>query len=143
MIRVTVLGRPAPQGSKRAVGKDKKGRTILVESSKGVKPWRDSVAWGVADKVSEPLTGPLRLSIAFYLPRPKSAKRGALPTTYPDLSKLIRATEDALVDGGLIADDKLIVEYGPMLKRYSGDGFFGNGAVITIEQIGVDTPATV
>lgn len=40
MIEITVHGLPAPQGSKRHVG-----RGVMVESSKNVKPWRSAVVW--------------------------------------------------------------------------------------------------
>jgi len=43
-VEFTVLGVPAPQGSKRHVG-----RGVLVESSKALGPWRDAVAWAARD----------------------------------------------------------------------------------------------
>ena len=43
-VEFTVLGVPAPQGSKRHVG-----RGVLVESSNALGPWRDAVAWAARD----------------------------------------------------------------------------------------------
>ena len=44
-ITLTVRGLPAPQGSKRHIG-----RGVMVESSKRVKPWRDAA--GDIDKLT-------------------------------------------------------------------------------------------
>lgn len=72
-LAFTVIGTPAPQGSKRHVGG---GR--MVESSKAVAPWRDSVAWtarGEANKRGVPqFAGPLYVEIRFRLAMPKSRK---------------------------------------------------------------------
>ena len=39
-----VDGRPAPQGSKKYMG-HRGGKPILLESSKGLKEWREKIAW--------------------------------------------------------------------------------------------------
>lgn len=54
---------------------------------------------------------PLRVEIAFFLPRPaRAAKRVVFPVRRPDSDKLARAVLDALTKGGLIADDARIVD---------------------------------
>ncbi len=127
-LGIWVPGLPAPQGSKRHVG-----RGVMVESSKHVKPWREAVKWAAreaADASSwEMADGPVVLSVVFLFIRPKShygtgKNSGVLKkdapiyiTRKPDLSKLIRSTEDALVDAGVIRDDSLIVEIAAF-KRY-------------------------
>lgn len=104
-----VHGIPGPQGSKRHVGG---GR--MVESSAKVKPWRDDVRAAAErwrDDNGQPplLDGPLVLRVEFRLRRPKSApKRIVFPATTPDLSKLIRSTEDALT-GIIWTDDARVV----------------------------------
>jgi crossover junction endodeoxyribonuclease RusA len=121
-LYIDVAGRPAPQGSKRHVGKG-----VMVESSKHVAPWRDAVrASAVAEmaKAECPrFVGAVRVSMVFYFDRPQSHYRtgkhaGVLrddapsaPATIPDLSKLIRSTEDALTDAGVWEDDARVVEY--------------------------------
>ena len=40
---------------------------------------------------------------------------------YPDLSKLARGVEDALVAAGVMKDDALIVEYTRLAKVYVGE----------------------
>jgi crossover junction endodeoxyribonuclease RusA len=161
MIRIVVIGEPAPQGSKRFVGIAKgTGRGILIESSKKVKPWRQCVVTAcaavidVAESVGgkfEQLDGPLRCTMVFTLPKPQSAPKTkrTYPHRKPDLSKLARSTEDALVTSGIIADDARIVEYA-LAKRFPHEGMHSlsyPGAYIELEQIGyavdltnIDTP---
>lgn len=122
-VEIIAFGLPAPQGSKRYVG-----RGIMVESSQALKPWREAVKWAALDSappnVSEKviLDGPLSVRMVFTFNRPRSHYRTGrnaellrdnaplFPHGKPDLSKLIRSTEDALVDAGVIRDDCLIVE---------------------------------
>ncbi len=112
-VHFEVYGLPGPQGSKSYVG-HRGGKAILVESSKKVKPWREAVvdaALRALPRTHTPLTGPLALGVEFYLPSPKTApKKRLLPDKQPDLSKLMRSTEDALTDAGVWGDDALVVD---------------------------------
>ncbi len=124
-VEFVVYGSPAPQGSKRHVGG---GR--MIESSRKVKPWRQDVkaaaeAWiaangGVAWRA---IDGPILARMVFTVPKPASApkRRRTWPDRKPDLSKLIRSTEDALTDAGLIRDDARIVDYGRAAKVFPGE----------------------
>lgn len=114
-MTLTIVGLPAPQGSKRHVGG---GR--MVEMSKNVAPWREAVAAAarlemVATGMAEPLDGALSLSASFRLPmptsRPKRVREAGRQwrTSTPDLDKLLRSTLDGLVMGGLIVDDARVV----------------------------------
>lgn len=120
MIDFFAYGSPAPQGSKRHVG-----RGIMVESSKAVKPWREAVKAAGVDAMAllPPLDGPLAVRMVFTLRKPSSApkRRRTWPDRTPDLSKLCRATEDALKEAGVIADDARIVEYDRLAKVYPNE----------------------
>jgi Holliday junction resolvase RusA-like endonuclease len=120
-MRIVVYGRPAPQGSKRHVGKG-----VMIESSKHVKPWRECVRWSAlaVRKGAPPLDGPLVVSMVFTLAKPKSApkRRTIYPDRTPDLSKLVRSTEDALTDAGVWTDDARVIEYVRLAKVYPGEG---------------------
>jgi len=164
-MRFVVVGRPAPQGSKRVIPQFKDGRPTgrfnVVESSKErVRTWRDDVKATAMDQAAgiERLTGALYVEIAFYLPRPKDhygtgRNKGQVkpsapryPGTQPDLAKLARSTEDALTDAGVWADDALIVrEY--LTKDYADpDAVLAvPGAVITVYEVEEDVtpPAAV
>lgn len=122
-LTIIAYGDPAPQGSKRHVGKG-----VMIESCKRVKPWRENVAAAalearVAEAFAPPLDGPLRARMVFTLRKPASApkKRRTYPDRKPDLSKLIRSTEDALVQAGAIADDARIVEFTRAAKVFVGE----------------------
>ena len=131
-----VPGIAAPQGSKRHVGG---GR--MVESSKALAPWRDSVhtfARLAADKQGWPCaTTAVVAGFRFNIPRPASVseKRRPLPSVKPDLSKLIRAAEDALVTAGVLQDDALIVRYAPDTGKYYTEFGRESGAVIWLEML--------
>lgn len=107
-VVIDVLGVPAPQGSKRAfvVG----NRAVITEDSKRTAPWRDSVsAAGVAAMAgAAAFDGPLRVTIEFRVPRPRSVKR-AHPSVKPDVDKLARAVLDSLSAAAVIVDDARIV----------------------------------
>lgn len=105
-------GTPAPQGSKRHVGR---GR--MIESSKALPAWRDTVAWSARHAMgSRPtILGPVGVTVEFWFPMPKSARRAdrekgkVLRPRKPDVDKLSRAVLDALTDAGVIADDSQVV----------------------------------
>lgn len=130
-------GNPAPQGSKRHVG-----RGILVESSKAVGSWRERVALATHNAMQEakltPFDGPVRVRIAFVLPRPKSApKTRDIPATKrPDGDKLLRAVLDAM-SGIAYRDDSQIVDY-RVTKRIEWPQLIPNavpGCHITVEEL--------
>jgi Holliday junction resolvase RusA-like endonuclease len=116
-ITIRVYGLPAPQGSKRHVG-----RGVMVESSAKVKPWREAVVWA-ARGVGEKIPGPVVAEMVFTLPKPKSAPktRRTWPDRKPDLDKLIRSTCDALSTAGSYEDDARIVGV-TAWKVFPGEG---------------------
>jgi Holliday junction resolvase RusA-like endonuclease len=127
-IELIAYGLPAPQGSKRFVGRAKSGRGIMVESSDKVAPWREAVKLAARRVIDAqpgfgPLDGPLRAVYVFTMPKPASApkRRQTWPDRMPDLSKLVRSTEDALTDAGLWVDDARVVEL-CATKTYPGEG---------------------
>lgn len=121
---IIVYGSPAPQGSKRFVGVAN-GKGVMIESSKRVKPWREDVkaaALAVRNGAAA-IDAPVSVRMVFTLPKPASApkRRRIWPMRKPDVSKLARSTEDALVDAGLLADDARIVEYARLAKVFPGE----------------------
>lgn len=106
IVGFVVYGDPAPQGSKRHVG-----RGVMIESSKKVKPWREAVVFA-AREAGGRIAGPVRVQVVFTLRKPASApkRRRTWPDKKPDLDKLLRSTFDALVTAGTIEDDARIVD---------------------------------
>jgi crossover junction endodeoxyribonuclease RusA len=114
-VSFTVRGLPAPQGSKRHVG-----RGVLVEmGGQKLKDWRSDVKAAaqsaMLDHCAYPghpfLRGPVGVSVCFTLPKPKSApkSRRTWRDKRPDDDKLLRATLDGL-SGEVFADDAQIIE---------------------------------
>lgn len=130
-------------------------RVVLIEQADmatktrkahSLRNWRDRVAraasqalrasqWGGA------VTNPLAMICEFVLVRPISHfnSRGALKSAAlrdrpypgkPDLSHLVRAIEDACT-GILYADDKQIVRYSKITKRWATQG--SGGAIVRFE----------
>ncbi len=147
VIRIRVLGIPAPQGSKSYMGVSDAGRPRFRESSKRVKPWRSDVRDAALDVIGKrsrgprseivnwtPLDGPVDVTLAFRLPRPKGHMLPAnsrrpepilhpaappKPIGKPDLDKLTRAVLDALT-GIVWRDDSQVVRL-IVSKHYADD----------------------
>lgn len=123
-----MYGQPSPQGSKKFVGMSKAGKGIIVENSPKLTPWRNEVSQAAVrelDRLGRPAPFcdvPLTVVMAFTFLRPKSIKRSKRlhPSVYPDLSKIVRATEDALTDAGVWADDAAVVSLVTQ-KRYANE----------------------
>jgi len=117
VIEFWVAGVPAQQGSK-IPGRRKDGRLFVRDAAdKTLKPWRAAVVEAAKTALGgRMLTGPVGLSIEFVFPAPASEPLRIWKHTAPDLSKLIRAVEDALTDAKVWEDDARVVEYGPMYK---------------------------
>jgi len=131
-IAITVIGIPVPQGSKTIRTNLSTGGAYIHESNREtLGPWRATVAAEAHRHIDErcPLTGPVRLSVVFTFPRPRSHYRAGRHqhelkpgapvycATRPDLDKLLRAIGDALVAGGVLRDDSSIAEL-VARKRY-------------------------
>lgn len=106
-VEFFVPGRPAPQGSKRHVG-----RGIMVESSKALGPWRERVAIAAhnASRDMFPKGEAVGVYIMFVMPRPSGTPKRSTPPAVkrPDIDKLSRAVLDAITDV-LIQDDSAVV----------------------------------
>ena len=115
-IRIEVLGKPEPGGSKSAFAyKSKTGgyRTRVVDANKNVAGWKESVKAAAKEVYSgDPSEDAMLVIVRFYLQRPKyhfdskgELKKSApkYPTNRPDTVKLMRGTEDALT--GIIWKD--------------------------------------
>lgn len=119
-ISFFVPGVPSPGGSKQVFIPHRKGESPSQAIARGQRPivsdmggqktknWRNSVQHAAAEVMREQpelFAGPLTLHIRFCMPRPKyhfNSKGRLRPVapyyhaTSPDVTKLIRSTEDAL-----------------------------------------------
>jgi crossover junction endodeoxyribonuclease RusA len=119
------------------------GRARYIASSSGANDkkqtaWHRAVQAAAAAAGCALIAGPVRVSIAFRVPRPAGhrTKRGELrtsaplhPAVAPDLDKLTRCTLDALT-GLAFTDDSRVVAL-TVTKQYATPG--REGASITVE----------
>lgn len=153
-----VEGIPVPQGSKTPIlagwkpGQMQRPKTALVESSDmrkrhRLKRWRQTVRFEANATLGSQgaFRDAVRLSCEFVFPRPAShftksgrlkqgAPRDATSMRLGDLSKLIRAVEDALTDAGVWPDDSAVTEYGYCRKRYAEAGE-KPGAMLRVQSV--------
>lgn len=110
ILSIFIPGDPAPQGSKRHVG-----RGVMVESSRRVAPWRNDIRAALIDLRGQPKTyfdGPVRIALEFVLYRPQSTPKRKTPPAVkkPDLDKLMRAVLDAVGSAGVWRDDSQVTQ---------------------------------
>ena len=102
-----VYGVAQGMGSKRAFVPKGWTRPIITDTNRSLKAWQSLVAEAAGRAIHERtdegrspwtfLEGPIRLSLAFYFPRPKSLpKRVVANTKVVDVDKCARAIGDAL-----------------------------------------------
>lgn len=153
IVRLTITGKAEQRGSKTVVGKrgggfitTKAGMPIIKDSNPRSKAWMETVQVQSRFQFNGPLlTGPLRLSICFRLPRPKKHYRTGrfaqqlredAPTLHagvPDLAKLVRCFEDSLT-GIVWDDDRQVCEYGRVRKIWSdGENVFTTAVIQELE----------
>lgn len=159
-MRIEVRGDPAPQGSKRGIIHRSTGRVVMMESSKKVKPWRESVRAAALEERDLAREGatmdiggydePLVVRMIFSFVRPKGHYRTGRnahllrddaprqPCGIPDLSKLLRSTEDALTQARVWRDDARVSTYERAAKVWCGEdpeALDTPGAVIVIRRL--------
>lgn len=121
-ITFFVPGKAAPGGSKKAFYVKAMKRAVLAPASDKTKPWMNTVRFFAMNEYRGPLlVGPVKLTMEFRRLRPKghygsgknahalikAGKEAPLPITMPDLTKLVRAAEDAL-KGVIWRDDSQV-----------------------------------
>jgi crossover junction endodeoxyribonuclease RusA len=122
-LHFRVYGKAEPAGSKRALpaGGKPGARPIIVDDNPNAKDWQRAVGAEAGRTMDGRalLTGPLRLTLRFTVKRPEGhwTSKGALnaegrrrpyPHKRPDLTKLIRAVEDALTGVVWRNDDQVV-----------------------------------
>ena len=141
-ISFTVYGKPATAGSKRGFPIRRKDGSIgvaMTHDNPRTKNWMASVAQTARGVYQgELLTGPLELTITFFLARPKAhylktGLRKSAPMKHcqkPDATKLLRAIEDSLT-GVIWRDDSQVVSL--IISKVWTEG--SEGASIIVKEI--------
>jgi len=122
-MMVTVYGTPQPAGSKKAFKHAQTGRIVVMDDAKRSRPWKQEIVATVRQDLGNTFfSGPVQMHLTFYVGRPKghygtgrnadTIRKGAplYPTVKPDLTKLVRAVEDALTVARVWVDDAQVVQ---------------------------------
>jgi len=130
VITFFVQDRPRPGGSKIAGFNSKTGKGFVRPANPHTETWRNSVRMFAMQAYKGPLLeGAIEMEYCFVFSRPKSHLRSngslkpsapACHTSKPDLTKLIRSTEDALT-GVILKDDSQVWSRSDK-KRYACEG---------------------
>lgn len=118
-ITFTAYGVPVAQGSLRSLGR---GRPTVHSNADMLLPWRAIIAVHARDAMNHrpPLNGAVSVTAVFTLPKPKSAKRNALPITRRlDVDKGARAVLDAITHVAIVDDAQVVNLHAT--KVYVGD----------------------
>src|SRR5262245_36927558 len=119
-LTFTVYGVPRDKGNMRSFWKRGMKKPIITDSNRNARSWSQLVAEGAnraigalpVDDRALLFASAIRLSVAFYLPRPKKYQKrglGVAHLTAPDIDKLVRAILDALTQVAW-GDDSQVVE---------------------------------
>jgi Holliday junction resolvase RusA-like endonuclease len=81
---------------------------VLHSQGSALAGWRSLIGWEARLAGASPHALPVKITISFFMPRPKTVKR-AYPSVAPDLDKLIRAVLDGLT-GVAYEDDGQVVQ---------------------------------
>lgn len=135
-LSFVVWGVAQPKGSAKAFIPKGWNRAVVTSDNPKNKGWQQLVAEACGRARDEAgaslLDGPVRLRVAFYLPRPKSLpKRVEHHIKKPDLDKLVRSVGDALT-GVMWNDDSQVVDL-QVRKRYAPPDTAPH-AVITVQR---------
>lgn len=137
-VTVIVAGVPVGQGSMKAFVVNGRARVTHTQSDR-IAAWRSSIIDATHRQLGESIelmTGPVRLSAAFRLPRPASLPKRR--RTWPigarsgDSDKYLRLLGDAIT-GVLIDDDSRIVD-ARVTKDWANPGA-QPGVVFTLEDV--------
>ena len=81
---------------------------VLHSQGSALAVWRSLIGWEAKSAGALPHSLPTKITITFFMPRPKTVKR-PWPSVAPDLDKLVRAVLDGLT-GVAYADDGQVVQ---------------------------------
>lgn len=117
ILDIVIKGKPRPAGSKsvRIIN----NKVIIFDAGKNAQ-WKKQIRDEVIKYYNNnpPIISkvPLRMKLIFHIRKPKNSKY-KYPITRPDLTKLIRCVEDALI--GLVYQDDSIITEQYCKKTYS------------------------
>jgi Holliday junction resolvase RusA-like endonuclease len=149
-LTFSVYGVAQAKGNMRALLVKGMKYPVVTDSNRSAKSWSQLVAQQASVAIQQlpdgdraVLDGAVRLTVAFYLPRPKKYQKRGLPVaclTAPDWDKLARAVGDALA-GVAYHDDRQIVE--AVIGKFYADVDDAPHATVRVEATGGIVPQIV
>lgn len=143
-----VSGEPIPQGSSKGFPVKRANGAMgvaITHANPKTMDWRRRIADEAQRRNDEVFEGDrfyrpknngvndgVRVIATFYLTKPKSCKKNAVPSKKPDVDKLIRNLNDALT--GILFDDDSQVIVLMVRKQYQKEGE-GPGVNVLVENI--------
>ena len=126
-VRLFVPAAPTPKGS-RTSGVRRDGSVFTRPASKAEHPWVEAVARVALGHRWRAPAPPYAVELAFVMPRPTRPEHPW--PSLGDLDKLERAVLDGLVRGGVLSDDRHVVELGSSKAWAPSNGEPGVGVVV-------------
>lgn len=99
-IAFNVVGTPYAQPRPRFV----RGRVIST-ASKGAKLWSEAIRRTIRDLAVTPISGPVEVMLAFYMPTRFTDRWGTEHTMKPDVDNTAKLAIDAFTRAGVFGDD--------------------------------------
>ena len=115
-MTLVIHGKPAPQPRVRAY---RLGNRAGVYDPGTADEWKGQVMLAAGLYRGQFTTGPLRLEVEFYLPRPNARKNDDYVAVKPDIDNLLKSTMDALSDAGVWRDDAQVVKQ--VVQKHYGE----------------------
>lgn len=122
-VAFVVPGRAQPAGSKRAFVNRKTGKMIVTDANPNAGAWKERVALAASAAFGRRplLDEPLVLEVTVLLVRPaghfgargmsRKGRETPCPVSKPDLTKLVRAIEDALTGVVWVDDSRVVSQF--------------------------------
>lgn len=111
-----VDGIPKPQPRVKAY---QRGARVGVYTPSTADDWKAQIITKAAEKKAF-FEGPVRLTVQFYLPRPKARRKDYYCMTKPDIDNLLKAVMDALTQARVWRDDGQVAAV-VASKRYESE----------------------
>jgi Holliday junction resolvase RusA-like endonuclease len=123
-------------GIPKAQPRPRKGRYGNFYNPPSADEWKAEIRAAFLQCRRPPITGPVRLRVDFYLPRPKGMKdtgeQNIPHVKKPDADNLLKAVMDAMTEAGVWEDDALVFNPDPA-KYYATGGKTGARIIVETE----------
>jgi Holliday junction resolvase RusA-like endonuclease len=108
VISFFIPERPVPQARPRTFIHKSSGK-IVTMNPRNSEEWKKAVGvTALPHRPEQPFDSPVKVSLEFYLPKPKGRKEFGWHAVRPDLDNLAKGVLDALIKARFITDDSRV-----------------------------------